>query len=120
MLACSPVSPLTPTLTLSRFHEALSEQPKTAPIDTDIAKLVGLALFAIGGILVLSSYYRLGILGTYLGTPLTALSLFPHRALGDYFGILMKERITSFPFSVMDDPMYTGSTLIYLVRYCTL
>jgi methylene-fatty-acyl-phospholipid synthase len=25
----------------------------------------------------------------------------------------MKERITSFPFSVFDDPMYDGSSLIY-------
>lgn len=34
--------------------------------------------------------WRLGVVGTYLG---------------DYFGILMEERVTAFPFNVMDDPM---------------
>lgn len=34
--------------------------------------------------------------------------------LGDYFGILMDERVTSFPFSVNDDPMYNGTVLIFL------
>lgn len=54
-----------------RFHEALSEQPQTVPIDVNVAKIIGLALFVVGGILVLSSYYRLGILGTYLGASST-------------------------------------------------
>lgn len=43
--------------------------------------------------------YALGVTGTYLG---------------DYFGILMSERVTSFPFSVCDAPMYVGSTLSFL------
>ncbi len=38
--------------------------------------------------------YALGITGTYLG---------------DYFGILMPYRVTSFPFSITDAPMYWGS-----------
>lgn len=33
---------------------------------------------------------------------------------GDYFGILKEEKVTSFPFSVMDNPMYWGSTACYL------
>ena len=41
----------------------------------------------------------LGITGTYLG---------------DYFGILMDHRVTSFPFNIIDAPMYYGSTLSFL------
>lgn len=33
---------------------------------------------------------------------------------GDYFGILMEAKVTSFPFSVLDNPMYWGSTAVYL------
>lgn len=53
----------------------------------------------MGNILVLSSMYALGITGTFLG---------------DYFGILMEERVTSFPFNITDAPMYYGSTLSFL------
>ena len=38
--------------------------------------------------------YALGITGTYLG---------------DYFGILMDEPVTSFPFNFTGSPMYWGS-----------
>jgi methylene-fatty-acyl-phospholipid synthase len=34
--------------------------------------------------------------------------------LGDYFGILMKEKVTGFPFNLTSDPMYNGSSLIFL------
>lgn len=60
-----------------------------------------------GSILVLSSMYKLGITGTYLG---------------DHFGILKSSRITSFPFNVVEHPMYYGSTLCFLsvaLRYLT-
>jgi phosphatidylethanolamine N-methyltransferase len=43
--------------------------------------------------------WALGVTGTYLG---------------DYFGILMDHRVTSFPFSVTDAPMYHGSMLSFL------
>uniref|UniRef100_A0AAY5JXE5 Phosphatidylethanolamine N-methyltransferase n=1 Tax=Esox lucius TaxID=8010 RepID=A0AAY5JXE5_ESOLU len=33
---------------------------------------------------------------------------------GDYFGILMKEKVTGFPFNVTENPMYWGSTANYL------
>lgn len=33
---------------------------------------------------------------------------------GDYFGILMEAKVTSFPFNVLDNPMYWGSTAVYL------
>ncbi len=43
--------------------------------------------------------WALGVTGTYLG---------------DYFGILMDDRVTSFPFNVTDAPMYYGSTMSFL------
>lgn len=43
--------------------------------------------------------WALGVTGTYLG---------------DYFGILMDEMVTGFPFSVCSAPMYYGSTMSFL------
>ena len=62
-------------------------------------KIAGAALIGAGTALVVSAFYRLGITGTYLG---------------DYFGILMKERVTKFPFSHFENPMYLGSTMCFL------
>lgn len=58
----------------------------------------GILLVAVGNVLVLSSMYRLGIAGTYLG---------------DYFGITMRDRVACFPFNVMEHPMYGGSSMIF-------
>lgn len=48
---------------------------------------------------MISSTYALGLTGTYLG---------------DYFGILLDEPVTGFPFNVMGAPMYNGSSLSFL------
>lgn len=48
---------------------------------------------------MVSSTYALGIVGTYLG---------------DYFGILMEEPVTRFPFNVTGAPMYYGSAMSFL------
>ena len=48
---------------------------------------------------MLSSMYKLGVTGTFLG---------------DYSGIFMDERVTSFPFNVSNNPMYHGSFLSFL------
>ncbi|BFZ58262.1 Serine/threonine kinase [Savitreella phatthalungensis] len=83
------------------FHEALRYAPvsagliKTIPIHRELGAL----LFFAGNALVLPSMFALGITGTYLG---------------DYFGILMDARVTSYPFNVTDNPMYWGSTLAFL------
>lgn len=55
-------------------------------------------MFLTGNVLVLTSMWALGITGTYLG---------------DYFGILMEEMVTGFPFNVVPDPMYVGSTISF-------
>jgi uncharacterized membrane protein YagU involved in acid resistance len=33
--------------------------------------------------------------------------------LGDYFGILMSARVTGFPFNIVENPMYVGSTMCF-------
>ena len=37
-------------------------------------------------------------------------SFFP----GDHFGIYLDAKVTSFPFNVLEHPMYTGATLNFL------
>lgn len=49
--------------------------------------------------MVITSTWALGITGTFLG---------------DYFGILMDDMVTGFPFNVCDAPMYYGSTMSFL------
>lgn len=63
------------------------------------AILVGYSLIFFGSFFVFMTFYRLGIHGVYYG---------------DYFGILMKEKVTAFPFNFLDNPMYIGSTSIFL------
>lgn len=65
------------------------------PLDT----LVPAALFAIGQVFVVTSTWALGVTGTFLG---------------DYFGILMDHRVEGFPFNVLRDPMYVGSTMSFV------
>lgn len=70
-----------------------------AALVRNVMKGVGAAMMAAGTTLVVSSFARLGVTGTYLG---------------DYFGILMTERVTAFPFSHFENPMYLGATLNFL------
>lgn len=82
------------------YHQALLEQPTYQPLlDSPLVRTLAITTFSFGNILVLSSMWALGVTGTYLG---------------DYFGILMKERVTSFPFNINNNPMYNGSTLCFL------
>ncbi|NXH48589.1 PEMT methyltransferase, partial [Dicaeum eximium] len=81
------------------FTEAMKSQPKLEGWDCHWTYYSGLAISAVGTLFVISSFLALGFTGTFLG---------------DYFGILMEEKVTSFPFSILDNPMYWGSTAIYL------
>ena len=60
-------------------------------------------ILLVGFILVSSSTLRLGIIGTYNG---------------DAYGYLMSGLITSFPYNLLNAPMYFGSTLNFL--YCAV
>ncbi|KAK0223047.1 phospholipid methyltransferase [Armillaria fumosa] len=81
------------------FHVALAEQPKVAQLPEPYNLVLPLALMCTGQLLVVSSTWALGITGTFLG---------------DYFGILMDHRVEGFPFNVLNDPMYVGSTMCFL------
>jgi methylene-fatty-acyl-phospholipid synthase len=78
---------------------ALSEQPSHPALTSLYAQAAGYTLLVVGNVLVVSSTWRLGITGTFLG---------------DYFGILMDEMVTGFPFNVTSAPMYWGSTMNFL------
>jgi phosphatidylethanolamine N-methyltransferase len=82
------------------FERALRDQPTHPSFgESKYIKPYAGALFALGNILVVSSMWALGVTGTYLG---------------DYFGILMDDMVTGFPFNVSSCPMYLGSTLNFL------
>eukprot|EP00011_Vannellida_sp_DIVA3-517-6-12_P005492 CAMPEP_0114621128 /NCGR_PEP_ID=MMETSP0168-20121206/9074_1 /TAXON_ID=95228 ORGANISM="Vannella sp., Strain DIVA3 517/6/12" /NCGR_SAMPLE_ID=MMETSP0168 /ASSEMBLY_ACC=CAM_ASM_000044 /LENGTH=451 /DNA_ID=CAMNT_0001832327 /DNA_START=9 /DNA_END=1362 /DNA_ORIENTATION=+ len=78
------------------FTVAVYDQPMFVEAAGALNQAVALLLFAFGSTLVLSSFWRLGITGTYLG---------------DYFGILMEEKVTGFPFNAFAHPMYLGSVV---------
>lgn len=81
------------------YHNALADQPVyEAYANSPVVKLLAFAAFGFGNVLVLTSMYALGVTGTYLG---------------DYFGILMEDRVTGFPFNINENPMYNGSTLCF-------
>jgi len=61
----------------------------------------------MGQTLVVTSTWPLGITGTFLG---------------DYFAILMDDRVEGFPFSVLHGSMYVGSTMCFVATalWCVL
>ncbi|KAI5464654.1 phospholipid methyltransferase-domain-containing protein [Mariannaea sp. PMI_226] len=81
------------------FKQAISDQPTYPLLDFPAVKGTAVTLFVIGNTLVVTSTWALGITGTFLG---------------DYFGFLMDEMVTGFPFNVSSSPMYLGSTLSFL------
>jgi phosphatidylethanolamine N-methyltransferase len=83
------------------FNQAVATQPTWSFLEqfSPYTQYIGYVIGGIGSIFVLSSMWKLGITGTYLG---------------DYFGILMDEPVTSFPFNVMRNPMYDGATMVFL------
>ncbi|KAI5202002.1 phospholipid methyltransferase [Aureobasidium subglaciale] len=83
----------------SIYERALRSQPTHPLMQGPVAEALAVALFASGNVLVLTSMYALGVTGTYLG---------------DYFGMLMDDMVTGFPFNVCSAPMYYGSTLSFL------
>lgn len=81
------------------YAVALSEQPSHPLLELKAVRAFGASLVAVGTVLVVSSMWALGVTGTYLG---------------DYFGILMDEMVTGFPFNVTSDPMYWGSSANFI------
>jgi len=80
------------------YHLALLDQPQKTLLPEEYRIIVPAALFFIGQTFVITSTWALGVTGTFLG---------------DYFGILMDHRVEGFPFNVLRDPMYVGSTMCF-------
>ena len=81
-----------------RYLTALLEQPRARILPAPLDTLLPVVLFVLGQTFVVTSTWALGITGTFLG---------------DYFGILMDHRVEGFPFNVLRDPMYVGSTMCF-------
>jgi hypothetical protein len=67
----------------SLYHQALLDQPQVLLLPKPFDKYVPAVLIGLGQLLVVSSTWALGITGTFLG---------------DYFGILMDERVEGYVF----------------------
>ena len=82
-------------------RQTILRQPKSLPITNDSLLFTSLSIvfFLLGQVFVLSSFYKLGLTGTFLG---------------DYCGILMDAPVRTFPFNVLNNPMYVGSSLSFL------
>ncbi|THU75861.1 phospholipid methyltransferase [Dendrothele bispora CBS 962.96] len=80
------------------YKKALHDQAQFH-LPYGIQTVVAWIVFGAGNFLVFTSFVALGFYGTYLG---------------DHFGILKEQRVTQFPFNVLDDPMYVGSTLCFV------
>ncbi|KAJ7657790.1 phospholipid methyltransferase [Mycena polygramma] len=82
----------------SLYHRALLDQPQESLLPAPLDTVVPAVLFVLGQVFVVTSTWALGVTGTFLG---------------DYFGILMDHRVEGFPFNVIRDPMYVGSTMSF-------
>ena len=74
-----------------------------------LCNVIGYLFWGIGMTLVVSSSWRLGIIGTYDGDYVNFFYL-----IHVQFGLLFDEKITGFPYNLTDSPMYDGSTLNFL------
>jgi len=83
----------------SLFRKAIAEQPHVQILTEPLNVVIPAVLVGLGQLFVVSSTWQLGITGTFLG---------------DYFGILMDHRVEGFPFNVLTDPMYVGSTMSFV------
>ncbi|XP_071378481.1 phosphatidylethanolamine N-methyltransferase [Centroberyx affinis] len=101
-LACYSLGFLIILLNVYRSHSmtvAMKAQARWEVLARTEVFYTGTGLLVLGTLLVVSSFLALGFTGTFLG---------------DYFGILMEKKVTGFPFNIIDNPMYWGSTANYL------
>lgn len=81
------------------YKTAIFEQPTHPLLLNPYSQAAAYTLFALGNTFVITSTWQLGITGTFLG---------------DYFGILLDDMVTGFPFNVVGAPMYWGSSMSFL------
>ncbi|XP_034147907.1 phosphatidylethanolamine N-methyltransferase isoform X2 [Esox lucius] len=129
-LACYSLATLILLLNVYRSHSmtvAMKAQARWEVMASPEVFYAGVALMTLGSVLVVTSFLALGITGTFLDLSIVIeqqpktppanqyfLTTGKRVKSGDYFGILMKEKVTGFPFNVTENPMYWGSTANYL------
>lgn len=79
-------------------HFTMNKYSKWEFLEGNFVTYFGYFFVGVGTFLVLASAWKLGFFGTFLG---------------DYFGILMDEKVTGFPFNIVDHPMYWGTFILY-------
>ena len=80
------------------FYSVVDNMGEAEVLKGDIFKVMGYVFVVAGGVLVLTSGWKLGFFCTFLG---------------DFFGILLDSKVTDFPFNFVGHPMYLGSAMIY-------
>ena len=86
-------------LRTTTFHTTVDKFGYWELLNNRMVEALGYLIVAAGAVLVITSAWKLGFFVTFMG---------------DYFGLLLSDRVTDFPFNVVNDPMYFGSGLIYL------
>ena len=81
------------------FHKTVGQYGYWEPLNNSMVQALGYLVVAAGAVLVIASAWKLGFFVSFMG---------------DYFGLLLSDKVTGFPFNVVSDPMYFGSGLIYL------
>lgn len=86
-------------IVMQSYNAALAEQPKWHVLHYGEFKLLAAILFVAGSTLVVTSMWKLGVTGTYLGEYKSSqlqntVLILPPIDLGDYFGILMNASLT--------------------------
>lgn len=85
------------------FNRAVSNNP-TIQFSDNVELIISVfsyLLMFISFIIVAGSYWQLGIHGIYYA---------------DYFGILMDEKVTAFPYNILDNPLYVGAQMLFLSK----
>jgi protein-S-isoprenylcysteine O-methyltransferase Ste14 len=99
---CSALAACILTLNYVRtatFHKTVDQYGYWEPLNNRLVEAVGYLVVTAGTILVFASAWKLGFFVSFMG---------------DYFGLLLNDKVTGFPFNVVNDPMYFGSGLVYL------
>ena len=88
------------TLRNHAFNEAVNNNIHMNYGDWEVPiQILSYLSMIYGLLLVVFSFYRLGMRNMYFG---------------DHFGFLFKERITSFPYNHVENPQYIGTTTFFL------
>jgi methylene-fatty-acyl-phospholipid synthase len=88
------------TLRNHAFNEAVNNNIKISYGIFEVPiQIACYSAMAFGLVLLTMSFYRLGMRNMYFG---------------DHFGFLFKERITSFPYNIVDDAQYVGTTFFFM------